>query len=119
MNNYDHIKSLSPKEMAWFLMAYSDPCRTCAYKSWDYINDSHKERDLKSIRCTKPEEDGTCIEGTEDWLNRETMKDDDDMFVFTACKRNVEITRRNAIIEAESKKRQEDQRETWEKNDED
>ena len=113
MTNYEHIKNFSSEEMAWFLMAYSDPCRTCAYKTMDYVNESHKERGLYSFRCVKPEDGANCIGGTEMWLNRKTIEDDDDMFVMTACKRNVEVMRRNAIIEAEEKARKEMQIDMW------
>lgn len=114
MTNYEHLKNLTTEEMAWFLMAYSDPCRTCIFKTMDYLNESHKERNLLSIKCAKKPDDKTsCIEGTEMWLNRETMADDDDMFVMTACKRNVEVGRRNKILIKEEEKRKREQAELW------
>lgn len=113
MTNYEHIKNFSSEEMAWFLMAYSDPCRTCIYKESDYVNESHRNRGLSSIRCAKPEEGVTCIKGTEKWLKRRTIENDDDMFIMTACKRNVEVLKRNAIIENEEKKRLKIQEEMW------
>ena len=89
MTNFENLKKLTLEEMAWFLMAYSDACRTCV----------HKQVTEYSVDCGKPEDlNDSCISGTKQWLNRETEKDGDDMFMFGASRHNVLVDKNNAEL---------------------
>lgn len=90
MTNYENLKALDEKELAWFLMAYSDACRTCVYKS----------KENSGIVCGKPEGcKDTCISGTEKWLSRNTDDNEDDKFMFDACRNNVTVTEYNKNLQ--------------------
>ena len=112
MTNIENLKSLSEREMAWFLMAYSDPCRTCIYKKF-YTQEGHIGKFMKTYSCIDiPENEKlTCIDATQAWLERETI-DEDDVFMFNASRNNVTVEERNAEIErhnAEVANRKEEQ----------
>ena len=81
MTNFEHIRQLSDRELAWFLMAYSDPCKTCIHKSFEKC--SHKG--------------GTCIGNTLAWVQRESTKED--LIAYELSKRNVKVDDRNIKIE--------------------
>lgn len=99
MTNIENLKSLSEREMAWFLMAYSDPCRTCIYKKFHTEEGRHGTfLDEYSCKDIPKDEKLSCIDATQAWLERETI-DEDDVFMFNASRNNVKVDERNAEIE--------------------
>ena len=81
MTNAEHIRKLTDRELAWFLMLYSDPCKTCIHKSFD--------------KCKN--KGGTCIGNTLAWCQREATNED--LKAYELSKRNVEVDDKNIKIE--------------------
>ena len=79
--NEENIKGLSGKSLACFLGNYFDDCRTCVYKSYE--------------TCSKIEDRLSCLEGRMAWLERFTHENDDDVFMFTASRQNVNVGQYN------------------------
>ena len=96
MTNYENLMSLKPREMAWFLMAYSDSCRTCIYKTF-YEQNGHTF--MNEYPCRKLDKHLSCIKATEAWLEMETESNADDTFMFCASRDNVRITDYNKAME--------------------
>lgn len=99
MTNEENLKSLSTRELAWFLMAYSNPCRTCIYKKF-HTEPGHNGKFLNPWSCKDIPEDEklSCIDATQAWLERETT-DADDVFMFKASRNNVTVEEKNREIE--------------------
>ena len=99
MRNIDNLKTLSEREMAWFLMAYSDSCRTCIYKKF-HTEEGHHVKFLNPWSCKDISEDEKlpCLDATQAWLERETV-DEDDVFMFGASRNNVKVEEINVEIE--------------------
>lgn len=102
MTNYDIVLQLPKEEMAWFMMnkVTCDECECCIYHDIraKYGDCSAIQEDLDTERP----DDWTCIDGHEQWLNKES--DVRDLQVFAVCKHNVIIGKYNGMTDEERSK---------------